>query len=80
MGAPRPLVKSIQMLSTGAPQSAASVPDATVALKRRAPSVCTGTDVPWATSATARYCASGHTVPPPKLWVCSRQSRRAQGR
>ena len=72
-------MKSTQMVSTGAAQSPAGTPDATTAFMSRAPSVCTATPCSWAASATARYCSSGHTVPPAKLCVCSRHTSRVGG-
>src|SRR3546814_319652 len=79
VGAPSPLVKSTQMVSTGAAQAEASTPDATTAVIRREPSVCTATPCVWAGSATASSGARGQTVPPAKLWVCSRHTSRVGG-
>ena len=72
-------MKSTQIVSTGAAHSAADTPDATTAFMSRAPSVCTDTPASWAVSATAVYRSSGHTVPPAKLWVCSRHTSRDGG-
>ena len=74
IGAPNPLVKSIQRLSTAAAKSAAAAPDAAQAFSSRAPSRWTGTPRSCAHAETACSASSGHTAPPPKLWVCSTQT------
>src|SRR5579883_2391314 len=46
---------------------------------RRAPSMWVRSWRRWATSATARSAARGHTVPPPRFDVCSTLTRRVLG-
>ena len=70
-GAPRPLLKSIQMDSKWRPNSAAGVPVATTAFITRAPSQWVLRPCSWATSVTPRTCSSDQQLPPPKFEVCS---------
>ena len=79
MGAPRPLVKSIQTVSVIAANALALTPVAAVAFSSRAPSMWTARPSSRADSDTARSSSTVHTAPPPKLWVCSTHTRRTGG-
>ena len=74
IGAPSPLVKSIQSVSTSAANVAAGMLLATLAFISRAPSMCSGTPRDRAHAATAPSSSRVQTAPPPKLWVCSTQT------
>jgi hypothetical protein len=74
-GPPKPFEKSIQIASTGLAHLSTATLVAATALNTRAPSVNTATPRSWARAATAWYRSQGHTVPPAKLWVCSRATR-----
>src|SRR5258708_1534168 len=78
-GAPRPLLRSIQIESKQPPKSAAGVPVATTALSSRAPSQWASSPSSWAGSVTACTCSSDQQLPPPRLDVCSIETRRAYG-
>jgi hypothetical protein len=74
IGAPSPLVKSIQTESHPAAISRAEMPVATQALSSRAPSICVASPCDFATLATSSSSALGQIVPPPMFAVCSEQS------
>src|SRR3954447_20279447 len=78
-GAPRPLVKSSHALSKPPAHAAASMPLATTAFMRRAPSRCARSPCVPATPRTASTCSSGHTRPPPMFVGCSTQTSRGRG-
>jgi len=67
IGAPRPLVKSIQSLSTCAAYAVAVTPDATHALSNRAPSMWIAMPLVRASALTAPSSSSVQNVPPAKL-------------
>ena len=78
-GAPRPLETQKVTESAWRANSLAGRPSATAALKSRAPSRCTGTPAPCATSATAAISSGVQHVPPWRLCVFSTQTRPVWG-
>ena len=79
-GAPSPLETQKVTESTGRVKSAAGRPRATAALKRRAPSRCTGTPASWATRTSAAISSGVQQVPPCRLCVFSMATSPVGGR
>ena len=78
-GAPRPLLRSIHRVSKDSAYVFGAMPDATVAFKSRAPSMCVKVPFSCARSHTARICSRGHIRPPGIFVVCSTQTSRKGG-
>src|SRR5215468_1939819 len=78
-GAPRPLVKSIHVVSKGSAHCRAAMPEATTAFMSRAPSMWVLRRWRRAMSVTARICGSGQIEPPPRFEVCSTHTSRLRG-
>ena len=74
-----PFVKSIQTESHFAANALAGVPAATAAFIRRAPSMWVLQPCSCARSRTSSSCWRGQIVPPPRLAVCSTESKRCSG-
>jgi hypothetical protein len=74
-GAPSPLLKSIQTESQPATISRGETALATQAFNSRAPSMWVAKPLALAMSTIASSVDVVHTVPPPRLVVCSTQTR-----
>ena len=78
-GQPKPFERQKETESAGAASSAAASPVAASALKMRAPSRCTASPAPRATSAGEAVAAAVSAAPPQRFCVFSRQSRALRG-
>ena len=78
-GAPRPLLKSIQAVSNPLAYAIAGTPEATTAFSSQAPSRWVRSLCLRETSSTSWTVRSGHTLPPPRLVVCSTETTRERG-
>ena len=78
-GAPKPFDRQKHTLSASRTNSATEQPQATAALKIRAPSTCTRRPCACAVSANSRIRSGGSAAPPQKLCVFSSASSDVRG-
>ena len=74
-GAPSPFEKQTLTVSKWLAYPASLTPLTAEAFHSRAPSRCNAKPCPRAVLVTDSICSSGQTLPPPRLWVFSMQTR-----
>ena len=79
IGQARPLLRQNVSESAGPARSRGVSPNATAALKKRAPSTCSGTPCSWARSATRRVYARSSGWPIESAWVFSSATMPVSG-